>query len=400
MTIKTTDQTPELLRHINAISLLAHDALSPQDLLEKSLKMTLGLFKAQRGSIFLLSAEAKELALKAAVGMKDVDKKKMVKKLGQGIVGRVAELKEPLLVGDIASDKRFKNYQARKSYDSASFICSPMMVKDRLIGVINISDKISGLSFNQDELQILDFLSSQIALNYQHFDFLNKPSHVQERLITLGKLAGGIAHEFNNPLDGVMRYTNLCLDHAQDDDVLREYLMEIKQGLKRMANIVKNLLACARNSQGAPHEVDVHQAVDQALKEWYPHLASKNIQLVKKFAQRLPEISDWGLERIVSNLVKNAIDAIEKSGTIEIATSLEKGNVKIEVRDTGKGIPESDLEKIFEPFYTTKEIDQGCGLGLTIVHEIVKYYNGTIEVDSTVGKGTVFTVSLPAPVIK
>ena len=224
---------------------------------------------------------------------------------------------------------------------------------------------------------------------------LKKQIESQERLASLGKLAGGIAHEFNNPLDGVMRYTNLCLNHAQDNEVLHEYLTEIQQGLKRMANIVKNLLACARNSPGSVHKIDLHRTIDQALKEIYPYLASKNITLTKNFSKEIPEITDLGVERIISNLVKNAIDAIDKNGTIKIETLLEEGFVKIQVADTGKGISSKNIDKIFDPFFTTKDIDQGCGLGLTVVHEIVKYYNGKIKVKSHPNKGTTFTVTLP-----
>ena len=344
--------------------------------------------------------------------MKIDEQKRVVKRLGQGIVGKVAERKEPLLVSDISKDKRFQNYKSRPSYQSPSFICSPLMIKDKLIGVINIADKRSRKPFTQEELQLLDFLSNQIALNYQrtlltqHLEHqlgkssqethnLKKQVKMQERLASLGKLAGGIAHEFNNPLDGVMRYTNLCLDHTHEDEVLREYLMEIKQGLKRMANIVKNLLACARNSPPTMQKVDLNHTIDQVLQDLDPYLVQKNIKLAKHFAHDLPQITDLGIERIVSNLVKNAIDAIEQEGTIEVSTALEKHMIKIQISDSGQGIPKEDLDKIFEPFYTTKDIDKGCGLGLTIVSEIVRYYNGKIDVRSKMNHETVFTVLLP-----
>ena len=400
-----------LLNKINAICVLCTESVDTQSLLKNALQKTLLLLRAQRGSIFLLDHQSKELTLKTSIGMKLDEKKDMVKFLGKGIVGRVAELKEPLLVENISEEARFKNYKPRNSYQSKSFICSPLMIKDQLIGVINVSDKIHPKPFTQRELQLLNFLSNQIALNYQRISMahqlgkasaetsgLKKQIESQERLVSLGKLAGGIAHEFNNPLDGVMRYNNLCLSHAQNDEVLREYLTEVQMGLKRMANIVKNLLACARQSPGNIHKVDIHKTIEQALKELYPYLATKNINLVKNFSQNLPEITDWGVERIISNLVKNAIDAIDKNGTIEITTLLEDGNIKLLVSDTGRGITLDDLEKIFEPFFTTKEIDKGCGLGLTVVNEIVKFYNGKIKVKSRQNEGTTFTVKLPVTV--
>jgi two-component system, NtrC family, sensor kinase len=397
-----------LLQKINSICVFCSESTEEQNLLKNSLQKTLDLLKARRGSVFLLDHQTDELTLKASVGMKVVDKKDMVKFLGHGIVGKVALLKEPLLVENISTEERFKDYKPRSSYLSGSFICSPLLIKDHLIGVVNISDKASGKPFTQREFQLLNFLCNQVALNYQRISMLNqlgkasaetvdlkKKIESQERLVSLGKLAGGIAHEFNNPLDGVMRYNNLCMGHAQNDEVLLEYLTEVQIGLKRMANIVKNLLACARHSPGSIYKVDIHKSIEGALKEVYPYLAAKNINLVKNFAKEVPEITDWGVERIISNLVKNAIDSIDKNGTIEITTLLDENYIQILVSDDGRGITDADLGKIFEPFFTTKEIDQGCGLGLTVVNEIVKIYNGKIKVKSRPGKGTTFTVKLP-----
>jgi len=278
----TTIFTKDLLDKINSIGMDAHDTSNVDDLLRVSLRHTVDLFNAQRGSIYLIEKNDQELVLKAALGMNVIEQKRMVKQLGEGIVGRVAQLKKPLMVEDISKDRRFKNYKSRHSYQSPSFICAPLMIKDKLIGVINIADKDSGKPFNKQDLTLLDFLSNQIALNHQRVFINQNLSHilkesenlseeakrlktqitVHERLATLGKLAGGIAHEFNNPLDGVMRYTNLAIDHLRDDDVVvKEYLMEVRQGLKRMANIVKSLLACARNTQPSMSRIDVNKSV-------------------------------------------------------------------------------------------------------------------------------------------
>ena len=104
---------------------------------------------------------------------------------------------------------------------------------------------------------------------------------------------------------------------------------------------------------------------------------------------------DMGVERILSNIIRNSIDAISSRGNILVQTSKENGFVCIMIKDSGKGIPPKDLERIFDPFFSTKNIEQGCGLGLTIVSEIVKHYNGKIEVESTPYKGTAFNIFLP-----
>ena len=401
--------TRDLYDRINAICTVGHDVLGLEEILTISLRNTIDLFKARRGSIFLIEDNAKELVLKAAFGMNVSEQKRMVKRLGEGIVGRVAELQKPMMVEDIAKDSRFKNYKPRQGYSSPSFICAPLMIKDKLIGVINVADKESHELFTKEDLELLDFLSNQIAVNYQHANLnqylkntqeetknLKKQIVLQERLATIGKLAGGIAHEFNNPLDGVMRYTNLAIDHLDEDDaVVKEYLMEVRQGLKRMANIVKSLLACARNSQPAMSAVDVNRCVELVLKEFHTHLFKKNISIEKHLQKNIPEITDLGIERILTNLIGNAIDAVPQNGKIILWTSSELGFLKIMIEDNGKGIPKDIMDKIFEPFFTTKSIDQGCGLGLTIVSEIVKYYKGEIQLESTPNKGTIFTVRLP-----
>ncbi len=412
----------DLFKKISKICNAVTVSLTDRDLLEISLKETLELFKAQRGSIFILSENGQQLILKIARGMQRQEEDTLVKKLGEGIVGKVAEMKQPIFVSDIANDKRFPDYQSRKNYRTPSFICSPLMIKDILVGVINIADKESGQNFSPQELQILDFLSSQIALNYRRTqlykkfktvlresqtlkdelgkkkettDRLQKQIVIQERLASIGKITAGIAHELNNPLDGVLRYVNLSLDQLQADEVIRGYLLEAKQGLNRMANIVKNLLACSRNAPRTIRRVNIHHAIEDALGAVKLDIYHKNIRIDKQFAQNLPEITDFGIEHIAVNLLRNSIDAMDAEGDITIKTQQADKAVEIHIKDTGCGIPEENLENIFEPFFTTKDIDKGCGLGLTITSEIIKAYNGHIAIDSQIGGGTTFKVTLP-----
>ncbi len=412
----------DVFQKIGEACSLANITTSKEQLLQKMLSAILDLFEASRGSIFLFHNLTKELILEVSQGIPTRERNKVVRQMGEGITGRVAELKKPFVVENITSDKRFKGYQSRGSYQTSSFICAPLMVKDRLIGVINLSDKKSGLSFTEEDLQILDFLCNQLALNfirielYEKFQLsvqemeslkvklsqtdeeakdLRKKVLIQEKLATIGKLAGGIAHEFNNPLDGVMRYTNLCLYVAGEDEMLRSYLMEIKHGLERMANIVKNLLACSRNDLPTKERVELMNVMDHALSMIHVDIINKNIHIVKKISKELPVIPDLGIERALINLMRNAIDAMEINGTLTLDVSSLKDYIVIKISDTGHGIPEEMINEIFEPFFTTKDIDKGCGLGLTIVSEIIKSYNGKINIESKVGKGTTFILEIP-----
>ncbi|MCA9406924.1 MAG: HAMP domain-containing histidine kinase, partial [Candidatus Omnitrophica bacterium] len=280
-----------------------------------------------------------------------------------------------------------------------------------------------GLQFDKEETELLDFLASQIALNYQRIllyekfntviqeaeslkhqlgksdqeaAYLKKQIVLKEKLATLGKLAGGIAHEFNNPLDGVMRYTNLCLEKTKNDEVVQGYLLEIKQGLDRMANIVRNLLACSRNEKLSTKKINVYNAVDRILSARQTDFDHKGIAVEKNLEEGIPEILDFGLELVIGNLVRNAIDAIDQGGKISVHAKYFDGFLILKISDTGCGIPSEKADSIFEPFYTTKDIDKGCGLGLTIVGEIIKNYNGKINVESSRENGTSFIVQIPA----
>lgn len=414
-------QLTDLFRKINDICGVVDFVDNTDKLFEITLHKITALFRASRGSIFTLRENSDELVMITAVGAQRQEERAMVKRIGGSIVGKVAEQKRPIVVEDIGKDGRFANFKPRKSYKTPSFICVPLMVKDNLLGVINIADKESGLHFTTNEMQLLDFLSSQIALNcrriqlYQKFEKsikeaqklkdrlgrrdqeaenLKKQIDIQEKLATLGKLAGGIAHEFNNPLDGVMRYTNLSLELVHDD-VVRGYLLEVKHGLDRMANIVKNLLACTRSQSIATERADFKEALDYALAGLKAEIAHKNIKIEKRIQDDLPSILDLGIEGVLTNLLHNAADAVNKNGTIKVQISCQNDVLTIAVSDTGRGIAKEDSEKIFEPFFTTKEMDKGCGLGLTIVAEIVKSYDGSIRVESKLNEGSVFTINLP-----
>ncbi|HOW36358.1 MAG TPA: ATP-binding protein [Candidatus Omnitrophota bacterium] len=412
----------DLFRKIGDICNAVAVSLKGCDLLELSLKKTMELFGAQRGSIFILDSSSKELVLKIAQGMEVSEKEHLIKKMGEGVIGRVAQSKQPLVVEDIAADSRFEGYKARKKYSTPSFICAPLLIKDELIGVISLSDKETGERFSESELQLLDVLSSQIALNYRRIqlfekfktivkeskglkDELGKKSEdaarlkkqvvLQERLASIGKLTAGIAHELNNPLDGVLRYVNLSLDHIKDDDVVRGYLMEVKQGLNRMADVIRNLLACSRQAPPTMQKRNVNNAIQDAVRSLKGDLRLKNIRVETDFANDLPDILDFGIETVASNLIRNSVDSVEPEGLIRIKTRCSDQEIVLEFSDNGRGIPPDVINEIFEPFYTTKEIDKGCGLGLTIVNEIVKMYTGKINVVSAPNQGASFSVTLP-----
>lgn len=228
---------------------------------------------------------------------------------------------------------------------------------------------------------------------------LEKQLDISERMASIGKLAAGVAHELNNPLDGAIRFTNLTLDHTGESDVRREYLLGTKEGLTRMAKIVASLLTFARQTNLTLELTDVNKVIDDALLFTEERSHCQNIKVVKELHGQLPPVMAGELQQVFVNLINNAFDAMPDGGTLRIITLPEKEKedkfIKIIFEDTGHGIPEDIKDNIFDPFFTTKEVGEGVGLGLAICYGIIERYNGTIEVESNPGAGSTFMVKLP-----
>lgn len=225
-----------------------------------------------------------------------------------------------------------------------------------------------------------------------------------ERMASLGTLVGGVAHELNNPLSAVKGLSQLMLmDPRSDDDT--EALETIHHEADRMARIVADLRLLARQSQEAEAPprgpVDLNELVHHVLRVRAYSLSTHNAVVVEDLQPDLaPVLADSGrLEQVLLNLIVNAEQAISAAtppGTITIRTRSRPRGVSVSVQDTGPGIPTEHLERIFDPFWTTKAPGEGTGLGLSLVHDIVTAHGGTIRVDSEPGHGARFTVLLPA----
>ncbi len=225
---------------------------------------------------------------------------------------------------------------------------------------------------------------------------LERRLHRAERQAAIGKLARGIAHELNSPLDGVLRYTHLALEQLTDETPVREHLLHVKEGLDRMVRAVRAFLEFSRQvTTPVERTADLNHLIDDALLLVQHRAKFQQIRVVKQYTASLPPVLDGGLQHAIVNLVKNAFDAMPRGGTLTLATRADATHVEVEVEDTGVGIPSSVRERLFEPFFSTKPIHQGSGLGLIIAKEAVERSGGVIEWTSQAGVGTTFRVRLP-----
>jgi two-component system NtrC family sensor kinase len=232
-------------------------------------------------------------------------------------------------------------------------------------------------------------------------DFLRKRQEQlmrSEKLTALGMMAAGVAHEINNPLGGILLYSNLVLEDIPEDSPARENMEKIIHQTVRCKNLVQNLLF-ARMPAGEMLPLQIKDVINDAIALLKDQLKFQDIDIEKDFHSNLPEVNGdkARLEELFLNLLGNAADAMDGKGKLTIATRLkDDGNVEITITDTGSGIESENLPRIFEPFYTTKEPGKGTGLGLSIAYGIIRKHQGTIDVHSTPGKGTTFTITLPA----
>jgi len=222
-----------------------------------------------------------------------------------------------------------------------------------------------------------------------------------EKLTSLGQLAASIAHEINNPLSGVLAYTQLLTKKINNDrfskEIALDYLAKMESELTRSTSLVRNLLDFARQSPPKFSELDINEVINRSF-ELAAHSAElQHVQVVKELDPSLPKtMADFAqLQQVCTNIIVNAIEAMPEGGNLTIRTSANNGQVKIEVQDTGVGISTENLRKLFIPFFTTKRAVKGVGLGLAVSYGIIQRHRGRIEVQSKEREGTTFTIYLP-----
>ena len=227
---------------------------------------------------------------------------------------------------------------------------------------------------------------------------LEEQLQISEKMASIGLLAAGVAHEVNTPLTGISSFTQMLLQQAEPEDPRTKVLEKIERQTFRAAKIVNGLLNLARPAQVDSGPIDLHAVVNDVLSLLEHQLRNSSIQVRKELlpTSAIVQGTEYKLQQVFLNLFLNARDAMPRGGWLTIATSVRNdGMAVIEVSDTGSGIPPDQLSRIYDPFFTTKEIGKGTGLGLSITYGIVQEHGGAITCDSVVGQGTRFVLSLP-----
>jgi two-component system NtrC family sensor kinase len=219
-----------------------------------------------------------------------------------------------------------------------------------------------------------------------------------EKLAAVGQLAAGIAHEINNPLTAILANAQMLQREIPEDDDRQELVDLISRAGSRASQVVRNLLDLARKEKFEFLPTDVNETIRKSLELLQFEIAKRSVDLIFEPDENLPFVraSQDHLEGVWINLLTNAMDALSNGQkTIQVCTRHVGSEVHVIVSDSGEGIPPAALSRIFEPFFTTKSPGEGTGLGLSVVHRVIKQHGGMIHVDSQIDRGTQFTVALP-----
>lgn len=286
-------------------------------------------------------------------------------------------------------------------------------LRERSLPRVSIREKLSGrikmLFRARDEIDVLaDSFNAMIGRledAYSDLQTAQQKLFQSEKMAVIGTLASGLAHEINNPLAGIQSCLRRIEKAPENIKQNSKYLSLMAEATERIERVVNGMLEFARKQDYKFQQVDMGEVLEKALLLVGYRLESSRIAVRKDIPRGLPKI--WGsanhLEQVLVNLIINAIDSIEENcfadgyceRWLKFSINTHDGNLELSVHDSGKGIPSDKLDRIFDPFYTTKQIGKGTGLGLALSLNIIRAHNGQIDVQSRPGQGATFTISLP-----
>ncbi len=243
-----------------------------------------------------------------------------------------------------------------------------------------------------------DKKNKELQRNNKELQRTQKLLITSEKMASLGVLAAGVSHEINNPLNFIKNGIGALAKKIdlEKDEELKSYFKIINEGVDRAANIVKSLSHFSRKGPAVDEKCNVHDIIENCLLILHSNIRNR-INVVTNFSEQssLVKGNEGRLHQAIMNIIANATQAVGEEGKIDITTKRKKGKMEIWIEDDGEGIPEKNLMKISDPFFTTKAPGEGTGLGLFITFSIIEEHNGHIEVESVRGKGTKFTITLP-----
>jgi hypothetical protein len=303
--------------------------------------------------------------------------------------------------------------------DAPEMVTAPLVVTGNFLGLVVADNKFSGRPITEEDIQLLSIVANQTAAALSHIRLIQElerfhaflEDRIREalaekeraqgemirhaKLATVGEMAVTIAHEIRNPLTSVRGFAQRLFKKQGDPETVQAYSEIIVQEVDRLNHVLGDVLDFARNVDTRFAPVDINEIVQKAVVLLSERLGKSNILCETTLDPKMPICHYDGpqLSQVLINLMKNGAEAMKEGGVLEVRTLAEEGACVVRVSDTGSGIPPGQLERIFEPFYSTKT--KGTGLGLAFARRVIEEHGGRIEVESEIDRGTTFRVTLP-----
>jgi signal transduction histidine kinase len=348
---------------------------------------------SEASSILLLDSKSGELYFEAASGSGEAIKRVVVP-LDSSVAGWVCHTGEPLIIADTNQDTRFyKQADAQSLFTTRSILAIPLKVKNKVIGCLEAVNKKGEATFGPDDIETITTLAGQAAVAIQNARLFQQSDQIAE-----------MVHELRTPLTGIVAYSELLLRPTLKPEMVVQSAETINKEATRLAQFINDFLDLARLQSGrtriAHQPLDVARLVREVVRLMQPQAAKCGLTLTGQVPDGLPIVKGDGerLKQVTINLVSNAIKYNREGGQVMISVDLESDHLRVQIKDTGRGIPAEALPHLFEKFYRVPDSEgwaQGTGLGLSIVKQLVEAHGGQIHAESQVGVGTTMTFTLP-----
>jgi len=389
---------------LREVSESLHSGSHVKDVLDTLVRKSAEMLNAKGALIRILNSKTQELDLFAAYGLSDQYRSKGPILSGK-IITDLWRQNKKIIIRDVLSDPLVQYPKEAQAEGIRIILEAPIIFGEDVLGILRVhfAEK---REFSEEELHYITLLAERGAAVIQKAQLIEMQESrydqlalQTEKLAALGRMAAGIAHEINNPLAGILLFSSNMLKKAPKEGPFREGLEIIIQETLRCKTIIEELLEFSRERRPNMTLTDINTVVEKAVHILENECRLRRIELEKHLSGEIPALllDANQIEQMLVNLLLNAIQAIEKEGTVTLWSyvSPDRKCVRIDISDTGCGIPPEHLSKIFEPFFSTKP--KGTGLGLAVTYGIVRKHGGNISASSLPGKGTQFVVELPIP---
>jgi signal transduction histidine kinase len=380
----------ELSRHLNMV-------LELPPLLQRIIEAARELTESAASSIMLVDRSSGDLFFEAATGAKSEEIQRVVVPMDDSIAGWVVKHGQSLVIEDAQQDERhFQQSDTETGIVTRSLLAVPLIVKGKTIGVLEALNKANSETFDEDDVNLLSTLAAQAAVAIENVRLFQQSDFISE-----------MVHELRTPLTAILAYADMLLGAAVSAEQRTQFLETIRSEAERLSNLTNEFLDLARLSSGRATlvraEINLSNVVHTAVNVVRPQAIERGVRISVRAPENLPQVrgDEKRLHQVVLNLMSNAVKYNKPDGNITVTVGVDGENedyARVTVRDTGRGISQENLSRLFEKFFRVADAEgyaQGTGLGLSIAKQIVEVHGGQITVESELDVGTTFSFTIP-----